>query len=188
MGKTLQKYGGSIRFWILVVACTYFAYALYYASSGLRESLDMLSDQFLYTSLSHNPWWWMVLFYGSEGVAGAVAMSVRIVAGVIAVYGAFLFWRKKDAAMQSIRKSFSAVLLLEAFFLLTYIPTLLRLPPTTLHATQTYTISATPEALQLYVTLIPCLAIVLIVPPLLLKLRVPSTIKRPSEKSPNGPV
>lgn len=172
MGKTLQKYGGSYRFWILVVACTYFAYALYYASNGLRDSIDMISNQYIYTSLSHNPWWWMVFFYSSEGVAGAIAMIVRIIAGVFAVYGAYMFWRKKDAAIQSIRKSFSAVLLLEAFFLLTYIPYIVAAAAYNIASDSTLSyFGHTPEALLLYVTLIPCLAIVAVVPPLLLKLR-----------------
>ena len=65
MGKMLEKYLGSMRFWILIVVVVYFAYGVYYAVNGMRDSIGMLSNQYIYTSLSQNPWWWMVLFYGS---------------------------------------------------------------------------------------------------------------------------
>jgi hypothetical protein len=115
MGKWLEKYAGSWKFWILVVACTYFAYALYYVASGMRDSIGMVSNQYIYSSLSGNPFWWMVLFYSSEGVAGSVAIVARAVAGGVAVYGAFLFWRK----------SLSAVLVLETTFFLTLIASII---------------------------------------------------------------
>ena len=121
MDERLKKYAGSYRFWILVVASTYLAYSLYYGVSGIRDSVGMATSPSLYASLSANPWWWMVLFYGSEGVAGIVAVLLRIFAGLFAVWGAFLFWRKKEAAQGSVKRSFSAVLLLEAAFFLTYI-------------------------------------------------------------------
>jgi hypothetical protein len=183
MRKTLEKYGSSYPFWILVVACTYFAYSLYYASNGMRDSIGMISNQYIYTSLSHNPWWWMVLFYGSEGVAGAVAMIVRIIAGVFAVYGAFLFWRKKDAAMPRIRKSFSAALWLEAFFFLTYIPYIIAAAVYNIASDPAlYYFGHTPEALLLYITFIPCLAIVLVLPPFLLKLSATVNHKAPMQE------
>src|SRR5665647_1623427 len=119
MGKWLEKYAGSWKFWILIVVCTYFVYALYYAASGMRDSIGMISNQYIYSSLSANPGWWMVLFYSSEGGAGSVAIVVRAVSGVFAVYGAYLFLRKKDTSMPNVQKSLSVVLLLEAVFFLT---------------------------------------------------------------------
>ena len=108
-------------------------------------------------------------------------MSVRIIAGIFAVYGAYLFWRKKDVANQSIRKSFSVVMLLEAFFLLTYIPYIVAAAAYNIASDSTLSyFGHTPEALLLYVTLIPCLAIVLVVPPLLLKLRASVNHKAPT--------
>lgn len=172
MGKWLEKYAGSWKFWILVVACTYFAYALYYAASGMRDSIGMISNQYIYSSLSANPWWWLILFYSSEGVAGSIAIIVRAIAGAIAVYGAFLFWRKKDTALPRIRKSVSAVLLLEAIFFLTLIASIIAAAAYNIaHDPTLFYFGHTPELLLLYITLIPCLAIVLVVPPLLLKLR-----------------
>ena len=189
MGKWLEKYAGSYRFWILVVACTYFAYALYYAVSGMRDSIGMISNQYIYTSLSANPWWWMVLFYSSEGVAGSIAIIVRTIAGVFAVYAAFLFWRKKDTSMPNIRKSVSAALLLEAVFFLTLIASVIAAAAYNIaNDPSLFYFGHTPEALLLYITLIPCLAIVLVVPPLLLKLRASIKHQAPIQNSPNGPV
>jgi hypothetical protein len=173
MGKWLEKYAGSWKFWILIVACTYFGYALYYAASGMRDSIGMISNQYIYSSLSANPWWWMVLFYSSEGVAGSVAIVVRAVSGVFAVYGGYLFWRKKDTSMPNVRKSLSVVLLLEAVFFLTLLASIVAAAAYNLaNDPSLFYFGHTPEALLLYVTLIPCLAIVVVVPPLLLKLRV----------------
>jgi hypothetical protein len=183
MGKWLEKYAGSWKFWILIVTWTYFAYALYYAASGMRDSIGMISNQYIYSSLSANPWWWLVLFYSSEGVAGSIAIIVRAIAGAIAVYGAFLFWRKKDTALPRIRKSVSAVLLLEAVFFLTLIASIIAATAYNIaHDPSLFYFGHTPELLLLYVTLIPCLAIVLVVPPLLLKLRASINHEAPTQE------
>ncbi len=183
MGKWLEKYAGSIRFWILIVAATYFAYALYYAASGMRDSIGMISNQYIYSSLSANPWWWLVLFYSSEGVAGSIAIIARAIAGAFAVYGAFLFWRKKDTSMPTIRKSVSVVLLLEAIFFLTLIASVIAAAAYNLaHDPSLFYFGHTPEALLLYVTLIPCLAIFIVVPPLLLKLRASINYQAPVQE------
>jgi hypothetical protein len=171
MGKWLEKYAGSLRFWILVVALTYFAYSLYFAASGMRDSIGMISNQYIYTSLSKNSWWWMVLFYGSEGVSGSVAIISRAIAGVFAVYAAFLFWRKKDNTMPTIRKNASTALLLETVFFLALIPSIIAAIAYNLTSENLFYFGHTPGILLLYGTAIPCLAIVLVVPPLLLKLR-----------------
>ena len=171
MGKRLEKYAGSLRFWILIVACTYFAYNVYFAASGMRDSIGMLTNQYIYTSLTHNPWWWLVLFYGSEGVSGSIACLSRAVAGVFAVYAAFLFWRKKDNTMPTVRKSASMALLLEAVYFLALIPSIIAAAAYNSTSQLLFYFGHTPGILIIYGTLIPWLAIVLVVPPLLLKLR-----------------
>jgi hypothetical protein len=131
----------------------------------------MISNQYIYNSLSKNPWWWMILFYGSEGVAGSVAIISRAIAGAFAFYAAFLFWRKKDTAMPKIRKSASTALLLEAGFFLALIPSIITAIAYNLTSENLFYFGHTPGILLLLGTAIPCLAIVLVVPPLLLKLR-----------------
>jgi hypothetical protein len=180
MGKWLEKYAGSLRFWILVVVSVYFAYALYFTVYGLNFSIGLISDHYVYNLISKNPWWWMVLYYGSEGVAGSVAIVLRAFAGLFAFYAAFLFWRKKDNVIPTIRKSVSMALLLEAGFFLSLIPSIIAAFAYNLTSEYLFYFDHTPGLLLLYGTAIPCLAIVLVVPPLLLKLR--ATIKHESPR------
>lgn len=171
-----KKYVGSLQFWVLIVIAVYFAYGVYFAASGMRDSIGMLSNEYIYTSLLQNPWWWMVLFYGSEGVTGSISIISRAVAGAFAFYAALLYWRKKDIARSTIRKSASAALLFEAIFFLALVPSIIAAVAYNLTSENLFYFGHTPELLLLYCTVLPILAIVLIVPPLLLKLR--TTIKR----------
>jgi len=178
MGKWLEKYAGSSRFWILIVVSVYLGYALYFAIYGLNFSIDLATNQYVYGLVSKNSWWWIVLYYGSEGVAGSIAIVLRAVAGIFAFYAAFLFWRKKDTALPAIRKKVSTALLLEAGFFLALIPSIIAAFAYNLSSEYLFYFDHTPERILLYGTAIPCLAIVLVVPPLLLKLR--ATIKAES--------
>ena len=173
----LEKYVGSIRFWILIVAAVYLGYALYFAVYGLNFSFDLTHNQYVYNALTKNPWWWFALYYGSEGVAGSVAIVLRAFAGVFAFYAAFMYWRKGNAAMPTVKKNAVRALGLEAGFFLALIPSIV--------AAFAYNIASdpslfyfehTPELILLFGTAIPCLAIVCVVAPLLLKLR--SAVKR----------
>jgi hypothetical protein len=166
-----EKYAAFVRFGILVVAATFFGYATYYAASGMRDGIAMFTNQYLYNSLSQNSWWWMVLFYGSEGVSGSVSIISRAVAGAFATYAAFLFWRKKDTAVPAIRRSARAALLFEALFFLALIPSIIAAVAYNLTSENLFYFGHTPGLLVLYGTLIPILAIVLVIPPLLFKLR-----------------
>ena len=175
MGKWLEKYAGSIRFWILIVVSVYFAYALYFAIYGLQFSFGLISDHYVYGLVTKNPWWWIALYYGSEGIAGSVAIVLRVFGGAFALYAAYLFWRKKDTAMPTIRKNIARALLLEAGFFLSLIPSIIAAFAYNLTSQYLFYFDHTPGLLLLYGTAIPCLTIVLVVPPLLLKLR--ATIK-----------
>ena len=165
----------SIRFWVLVLVSVYLGYALYFAIYGLQFSLQLTSDHYVYGLVTKNPWWWIILYYGSEGVAGSVAIVLRAVGGFFAFYAAFLWWRKKDAALPAIRKRVGTALLLEAGFFLALIPSIIAAFAYNLTTEYLFYFDHTPERILLFGTAIPCLAIVLVVPPLLLKLR--STIK-----------
>ena len=116
---------GSIRFWVLILVSVYLGYALYFAVYGLQFSLQLTSDQYVYGLVTKNPWWWIMLYYGSEGVAGSVAIVLRAVGGFFAFYAAFLWWRKKDTSLPTIRKNVCRALLLEAGFFLALIPSII---------------------------------------------------------------
>jgi len=182
MGKKLENYAGSLSFWVLIVIAVYFAYGVYFAVSGMRDSIGMLSNQHLYLSLSQNPWWWMVLFYGSEGLTGSISIISRAVAGAFAFYAAFLYWRKKDTAMPTIRKSASAALLFEAIFFLALILSIIAAVVYNLSSENLFYFGHTPEMLLVYGTVLPILAINMVVPPLLLKLRATIKHEKPQQE------
>jgi hypothetical protein len=172
MGKWLEKYASSMRFWVLILASVYFGYAVYYAVYGLQFTVQLTHDYYVYGLVTKNPWWWIILYYGSEGVAGAVSIILRAFAGFFAFNAAFLWWRKKDSAMPAIRKKAATALLMETGFFLALIPSIIAAfaynLPTSAYL---FYFEHTPEHILLFGTAIPCLAIVLVVSPLLLKLR-----------------
>lgn len=179
MGKWLNKYAASVRFWILVVVSCYFAYALYFAIYGLQFSLGLISDHYVYNLVSKNPWWWQLLYYGSEGVTGSAAIVLRAVGGVFAVYAAYLFWRRGDSMLTAVRKNAGRALIFEACFFLLLIPSIIAALVYNLTSEYLFYFDHTPGLLLLYGTAIPCFAIVLFVPPLLLKLRGAITFEKP---------
>jgi len=171
MGKWLRKYIGSLEFWIFIVVCAYFGYALYFLIYGLGFSIQLASETYVYNLISQNPWWWAILYYGSESVSGALGLFLRVIGGFFALHAAFLFWRKKEAALPLIKRNASIALLMEAAFYLSFIPSVTAAFAYNLSAEQLFYFDHTPEPLLLYGTAIPCLAMVLVIPPPLLKLR-----------------
>jgi len=171
MGKLLEKYADSLEFWIFVVVCAYLGYALYFAVYGLTFSIGLTSDYYVYNLISKNPWWWPILYYGSEGVSGSVGLVLRAIGSFFALYSAYLFWRKKDRALPLIRRKVGTALLLEAGFHLALIPSVIAAFAYYASTEYLYYFDHTPGLLLLYGTAIPCLALVLVIPPLLLKLR-----------------
>ena len=165
---------GSFRFWIFVVVCAYFGLALYWVIMSVKMDIYLISDYYIYQNVSKGPWWWMILYYSSEGLVSSVGVVLRAVAGFFAFYSAVLFWRKKESALSLIRGKVGAALLLEGSYFLTLIPS-------TVSAFVYYLAERANENLfyfdhttgliPLFVTGIPCLMMILIIPPLLFRLR-----------------
>jgi hypothetical protein len=177
MSAFREKYVSSTRFWILILVSVYLAYALYFAIYGLQFSLQLTNDQYVFGLVSKDPWWWQILYYGSEGIAGSVAIVLRAFAGVFAFYAAFQYWRKGNNAIHTIRKNVSKTLLLEAGFFLALIPSIIAAFAYNITSEYLFYFDHTPEKILLFGTAIPCLAIVIVVPALLLKLRANITNK-----------
>ncbi len=167
----LEKYTGSIRFWVLAVACVYLGFNVFFAWAGLRDSIAMLTNSYIYNSLRQDPWWWLVSFYSSEGVSGSVAIVSRAIAGVFAVWAAYLYWRKTDNTKLSLRQSTCMAMLFEAVFLLAFIPSILTAVAYNSTSQQLFYFGHTANLLIIMCTLIPLLGFVSICTPLLLKLR-----------------
>ncbi len=171
MSTFCEKYASSTRFWILILVSVYLAYALYFAIYGLQFSLQLTNDHYVFGLVSKDPWWWQILYYGSEGIAGSVAIVLRAFAGVFAFYAAFQYWRKGNNALGSIRKNVSRTLFLEAGFFLALIPSIIAAFAYNMTSEYLFYFDHTPEKILLFGTAIPCLAIVIGIPALLLKLR-----------------
>ena len=171
MGNRLEKRLGSIEFWIFIVVCAYLGYAVYFAVYGLNFSLTTATNQYVYDMVSENPWWWAILYYGSEGVAGTVGLILRAAAGIFALQAAYLYWRKKDVAQTQVKRKAGMALILETGFFLAMIPSVIAAFVYNASTEYLYYFDHTPGPLLLYGTAIPCLAMVLIIPPLLLKLK-----------------
>ncbi len=182
MEKILEKYADSLEFWIFVVACAYLGYAIYFALYGLTFSIGLTSDYYVYNLISKNPWWWAILYYGSEGVSGLVGLVLRAIGSFFALHSAYLFWRKKDSALPLIKRKVSTALLLEAGFYLALIPSVIAAFAYYSSTEYLYYFDHTPGLLLLYGTAIPCFALVLVIPPLLLKLRTTITRNAPKQE------
>jgi hypothetical protein len=182
MSTFREKYVSSTRFWILILVSVYLAYALYFAIYGLQFSLQLTNDQYVFGLVSKDPWWWQILYYGSEGIAGSVAIVLRAFAGVFAFYAAFQYWRKGNNAIHTIRKNVSKTLLLEAGFFLALIPSIIAAFAYNITSEYLFYFDHTPEKILLFGTAIPCLAIVIVVPALLLKLRANITNKASTQE------
>jgi hypothetical protein len=172
LGNRLEKRVGTIEFWIFIVICVYLGYAIYFAVYGLNFSFATVTNQYVYDMVSQNPWWWEILYYGSEGVAGTVGLILRAAAGIFALQAVYLYWRKKDLAQARIKRKVGRALLLETGFFLAMIPSVIAAFASTEYL---YYFDHTPSQLLLYGTALPCLAMVLAIPPLLLKLRAKIT-------------
>ena len=159
---------GSLGFWIFIVVCAYFGLAQYWLIKTAIWSSKFIADYALYQELIKVPWW-IILFYSSE-LGGTVGIVLRSVAGFFALYSAVLFWRKKESAPSLIRGKVSTALLFEGGYYLTYIPTVVLgfVYPLT---EDLWYFDTTPELVVLLVNGVACLMMVMVIPPLLFKLR-----------------
>ena len=148
MGKMLEKTVGSIRFWILVAVSVYLAYGVYFAIYGLGFTWELATSHYVYDLVSKNSLWWVVLYYGSEGVTGTIAILLRPIAGVFAVYAAYMFWRQKEGG--SVRKNASRALALEAGFFLMLIPSVITAFAYNLTSEYLFYFEHTPPLILLY--------------------------------------
>lgn len=172
MTRVSEKIFGSPAFWIFVAVCAYFVYALYFAVYGLNFGIGFFFDHYVYDMISPNPLWWAFFYYGSEGLMSSVAGILRLTAGCFGVYSAFLYLRKKDQALPLIRGTVSKALLFEAchYFALS-LSMLASFVYCCASDSSLFYFGHTPELIFVYVCGIPLLAIILVVPPVLLKLR-----------------
>ena len=185
MDKQVGKHRNILFIGIFIVLCAYVGYSLYFAVYGLKFAISLITDpygSYVYNIVSKQPWWWEVLYYGSEGVFDIIAGILRAAAGVFALYAAFLYWRKKDSGIPQIKRKIGTALLLEAGYYLALIPSVIAAFAYFSSTEYLFYFDHTPGLILLYVTGLPCLAMVLVIPPLLLKLRAKIHADAPSQE------
>ncbi len=126
MGKLLEKYAGSIRFLGFSFSFRLPWLRIYFAVYGLQFSLQLTSDHYVYGLVTKNPWWWIILYYGSEGVAGSVAIVLRAVRRLLCVLRSFpVLEKKRRGNANSSKECWFRALGLEAGFFLALIPSII---------------------------------------------------------------
>ena len=171
MENWFKKHLGSYRFWIFVVALSYFGYALYFAVYGLRFSVGLIFDHYVFDLVTKNPWWWIILYYASEGVFAALAGFLRVLAGSFAVYSSYLFWKKGDMAFPLIKNAVTKTLFFEAIHFFSLILSVVASFVYFFSTEQLYYFDHTPGLIYVLVAGIPLLLMNLVVSPTLLNLR-----------------
>lgn len=163
---------GSLRFWILLVVCAYFVLAQYWLyKSALWTAWAIHNYAPLYQELMKSGGlWWFIVYFASEG-GGTVAVVSRSVAGFFALYSAVLFLRKGESALPLIRGKVGTALLFEGGFFLAFIPSVVLGWVYYLTGARFYYFDTTPGLVVLLLNGVVCLAMVMVIPPLLFKLR-----------------
>jgi hypothetical protein len=159
----------SFRVRVFIVACAYFGYAQYMLVRSLIFSSGLVLNFSTYQGLMKAPWW-IATFYSSE-LGGTLGVISRSAAGVLALYCASIYLIKKNQAWPRIRGKIGALLVLEAGYYLSLIPTVwlgFVFPSTN---GKIWYFDTTPVLEVFFVAGIVCLAEVLVIPAVLLKLR-----------------
>jgi hypothetical protein len=160
---------GSLGFWVFIVVCAYFGFALYMFVPSALFANELISHYAVYQELIKVPWW-LVLFYASE-LGGGVGGALRLVAGFFALYSTVLFWRKKESAIPLIGGKVGTALLLEGSYYLSFIPSVVLGFVFLLTGGRLWYFDTTPVMEVFFVAGVACLLMVMAIPPLLFKLR-----------------
>jgi hypothetical protein len=160
-----------ISWGILIAVAIFFGLALFWAFQGIIGSISYVSNTYVYEKLSEGPFWWLVLYYSGEGVAGTVGLVIRAIGGFFAFYATVHLVREKATDSLKIGKSVRAALLLEGIYFLTLIPSTITAFAYYFVNGNVFYFDHTPPLILLYVAALPTLGMVTFVPAMLFKLR-----------------
>lgn len=171
MGSWFQQSLGSYRFWIFIVTLAYFLYAVYFSIYGLSFSVGLISDHYVFDQVSKDPWWWAILYYGSEGVVGFLCGFFRAIAGFFALSASYLFWQKKEFGLSLIESKVTKALFFEAAYFISLSLSVVASLVYFFSGDQFYYFDGLPGLIYVLVAGLPLLAMIVFVAPTLLKLR-----------------
>ncbi len=161
----------AITWGISISVAVFFVVALYWAVQGIIGSISYTSNSYVYQKLSEGPYWWMVLYYSGEGVAGTAGLVIRAFGGFFALWAAILFLRSGEKSLSQVRAKIRVALLLEGIYFLSLIPSTITAFAYYFTDGNVFYFDHTPPLILLYVAAFPTLAMVALMPTMLLKLR-----------------
>jgi len=161
----------SFRALIFVLAFAYFALSFYWVISSIRWQYLMISEYPFYAKEILKDPLWTVIFYAAEVVAGPISVYSRGVAGVFALFLAFLFLKRGKNVLSQIRGKVAFALLLESIYFLALLPCVVEMIYLLFESGRVWYFGEINGLVALVVGGIPCLVMFLTVPFVLLKLR-----------------
>lgn len=156
---------------ISISVAVFFSLSLYWAVQGIIGSISYISNSYVYQKLSQGPFWWLVLYYSGEGIAGTVGLVIRAVGGFFALWAVALFLHSDQESLPQVKAKVRNALLLEGIYFLSLIPSTITAFAYYLTDGSVFYFDHTPPLILLYVAAFPTLAMVTITPTVLLKLR-----------------
>lgn len=157
------------RLLAFISICAFFIWAQYEFYQSVTFSINLVQNFSYYQVQMVEPWW-ITTFYGSE-LGGTVGGIFRWLASFIALYTGFIYWRNGPSALQHIKSKIGVALLFEAIYFLSLIPTIWLgfIYPST--AGNLWYFEVTPIWEVFFSAGLTSLSMVLVLPPVLLKLR-----------------
>jgi hypothetical protein len=161
----------SFKALIFVVALAYFSLSFYWVISSIRWQYLMISEySFFAAEILKDPVW-TVIFYAAEVTAGPISVYSRGVAGFLALYSAFIFFRKGKGVLSQIRGKIGAALAFESGYFLALIPSVVEMVYLFFESGRVWYFGEINGLVALVVGGIPCFVMIVTVPYVLLKLR-----------------
>lgn len=156
--------------WVFIVVLAYFVGAAYWIYQSYLWGYKIISEYSFYASHLKEPWW-IAIFYSSE-LGGLPCTTFRFIAGIFALYSAFLFLKSGKTFTPQIKRNVSRFFVFEAAYFLALIPSvILGFVYPFFEGKLWYFREYTPAMPILLVAGVSCLFMVLFIPPALLKLR-----------------
>lgn len=152
----------SFEFWVLIIVGSYFFYSQYMLVRSLIFSSDLILNFATYKELMQVPWW-IAVFYSSE-LGGTIGGILRSIGSSIALYSAWLLFRRQERAYPQIKNKVVYALILEGSFFLFLIPTVILgfLYPLTKGNLWYFEVTPVPEVF--FVAGVACFALATIIP------------------------
>jgi hypothetical protein len=166
---TLSEFNKGVKIALLISTAAFFVWASYWLVVCVRFTLQMITESSFFieqTGVS----WWTVLFFATENVP-SLGIFFRWIVALMALYSAAIIVMKKEDKLSIIKRKVSAALFLEGANYLTLIPVLISGVTFAFVGEKLWYYGQTPPLVVVLINGITSIAILLVIPPVLFKLR-----------------